>query len=139
MQVAQHGVVDRLVDAGVAGFRDPDLRVGRRGGVDGGEHRDHAGGRVADAAGDPELEQRGVMRRGDLAGEPGVERRLDLGDAPGGLDPAQHVADRGPVGPVSDPQAGAVEEDVFDGVPGEVPADHLFGLTGRPDVLGAVR
>jgi hypothetical protein len=36
VQVAQHGVVDRLVDAGVTGFRDPDLGVDRRGRLDGG-------------------------------------------------------------------------------------------------------
>ena len=101
--------------------------MSRRRGPDGGEYRDHAAGGVGDAAGEPELEQRGVPRRGDLVGEPGIERRLDLGHPPGGLDPAQHVADRGLVGRVADAQSGAVEEHVLDGVPGEVPADHLFG------------
>ena len=86
--------------------------------------------------GDKGRQQRGVAGHGDLVGEPGIERRLDLGHPPGGLDPAQHVTDRGPVGQVTDPQAGALEEHVLDSVPGKVPADHLLGPPGGPDVSG---
>ena len=45
-----------------------------------------------------ELEQRGPPSRRDLVLESGVERRMDLGHQPGGLDPGQHVSDRGPEG-----------------------------------------
>ena len=55
---------------------------------------------------------------------------MDLGHPPGGLDPVQHVPDRGLIGRRADLQAAAVEEHELVGALGKVPAHHLLGLPG---------
>ena len=68
----------------------------------------------------------------------GIERRPDLGHPAGGLDPGQHVPDRGLIGRRADLEAAALEQHVLVGAQGKVPAHHLLRLPGLsgPRFLG---